>query len=79
MTLYDLLQTCNIQGSYIIKAWDDRKDDYIVLQCGTDAEIELYNLSAYITDCRINYIYAVDGVLNIELKVSKDILDFITR
>ena len=78
-TLYDLMSNCNIQGAYIIKVWSDEQDTAITLAEGSDFECESHKLSAYITDSELKYMYAVDGVLNIEIEMDEEKIEHITR
>ena len=68
MTLQDLIDQFDIQGAYCIKRWDNDCDDYDVLAEGKDFEYEKWRLKANCLNDRISYMYAIDGVLHIELE-----------
>ena len=69
MTINDLLDQFDIQGGFCIKRWRDDWDDYAVFAEGTDFESERWNIcDKECFDSKIAYMYAVDGILNIELE-----------
>lgn len=68
MTINELLDQFEMQGGFCIKRWDDNVDDYEVFADGTDFECERWNYDYLIFDRRITYMYAVDGILNIEVE-----------
>jgi hypothetical protein len=68
MTLRDLTNQFYIQGAYCIKRWVDEHDYYAVLAQGTDFECDYHKFNEAIWDMPITYMYAVDGVLNIEVE-----------
>lgn len=68
MTIQDLIDQFEIQGAYCIKRYDDEKEDCIILADGHDFECEKWNINYSILNNKISYMYAVDGVLNIELE-----------
>lgn len=68
MTIQDLIDQFEIQGAYCIKRWKDDCDDYAVLAEGKDFEYEKWELKDDCLNFKISYMYAVDGVLNIELE-----------
>lgn len=67
MTIQDLIDQFEIQGAYCIKRYDDEKEDCVILADGHDFECEHYDIADEILNSEITYMYAVDGVLNIEL------------
>lgn len=68
MTLRDLTNQFEIQGAFCIKRWIDKHDYYEILAQGTDFECERWKFNEVIWDMPITYMYAVDGVLNIEVE-----------
>ncbi len=68
MTIQDLIDQFEIQGAYCIKRWRDDWDDYAVFAVGKDFEYEKWELKEDCLNSKISYMYAVDGVLNIELE-----------
>ena len=68
MTIQDLIDQFEIQGAYHIKMWDDNIDDDITFAKGEDFECDKYKIDYEILDKKIDYMYAVDGVLNIEVR-----------
>ena len=68
MTIQELIDQFEIQGAYCIKEWDWEAEDYIVLAEGHDFECEKWNIDSGILNSRVSYMYAVDGVLNIEVE-----------
>ena len=68
MTIKDLTEQFSIQGAYHIKAWNDVTETYITIASGTDFEMEYYVIENKCFDLKITYMYAVDGVLNIEVE-----------
>lgn len=69
MTIQDLIDQFEIQGAYCIKEWDDEICDCGVLAIGKDFEYEKWNIDDDILNRKISYMYAIDGVLNIELEL----------
>lgn len=67
MTIHDLIDQFTIQGGFCIKRYDYENDDMVILAEGHDFECEYYDIAENILDSEITYMYAVDGVLNIEL------------
>lgn len=68
MTIQDLINQFEIQGAYCIKMWDDDIDDYEVFSIGKDFECDKWNIGENILNSKISYMYAIDGVLNIEVE-----------
>lgn len=69
MTIQDLKEQFEIQGAYCIKTFDDRYDDVKAVACGKDFECEWYKIRKEYLNAEITYMYAVDGVLNIEIEM----------
>ena len=69
MTIQDLIDQFNIQGAFCIKRWEDDWNDYAKFAEGHDFESEHCKLNEYCLGSKISYMYAVDGVLNIELEL----------
>ena len=67
MSVRELIDQIEIQGAYHIKLWDDDKDDYITLAKGGDFEYENWDIEDEYLEKKISYMYAIDGVLNIEV------------
>ncbi len=67
MTIQDLIGQFEIQGAFHIKVWDDDIYDYVTLAKGGDFECDKWDIADEILERKITYMYAVDGVLNIEL------------
>ncbi len=68
MTIQDLIDQFTIQGAFKICRWDYEAGDEIILAEGHDFECENYSINPRILGKRIVYMYAVDGVLNIEIE-----------
>lgn len=68
MTIQDLIDQFEIQGAYCIKEYDWEKEDCVVLAEGHDFECEYYDIDESYLNSHIQYMYAVDGVLNIEVQ-----------
>ena len=68
MTIQDLIDQLYIQGGYCIKRWIDDWNDYKVIAEGDDFDCEHYKLNEDCLNSKISYMYAVLGVLNIELE-----------
>lgn len=68
MTIQDLIDQFTIQGGYIVKMWDDETEDSVTLVEGNDFEYEHYKIRNKYLNMRITYMYAIDGVLNIEVE-----------
>ena len=68
MTIRDLIDQFDIQGAYCIKRWRTDWDDYAKFAEGKDFECDKWKLKADCLDERISYMYALDGVLNIEIE-----------
>ena len=67
MTIQELIDQFEIQGAFCIKEWDYDEDDCIILAEGTDFEIDKFEIDDGIFNSRICYMYAIDGVLHIEV------------
>lgn len=68
MTIQELIDQFEIQGAFCIKRWDESAEDYEVLSEGGDFECDRWNIEEKYLNTKIAYMYAVDGVLNIELE-----------
>ena len=68
MTIQELIDQFCIQGVYCIKRWIEDWNDYKILAKGEDFEYECHKLNEDCMNSKISYMYAVDGVLNIELE-----------
>lgn len=68
ITIRELDDLINIQGAFRIKEWDYEKEDCIILAEGTDFEIDRWEIDEGIMESKIAYMYAIDGVLNIEVE-----------
>lgn len=68
MCIRELIDQFDIQGAFWIKIWDDDKLDYITLAKGTDFECDHWDVMEDVLERKITYMYAVDGVLNIEVE-----------
>lgn len=68
MSINELNDHFEIQGAFIIKKWDNENEDCIILASGNDFECDRWDIAEDILDGKIAYMYAVDGVLNIELE-----------
>lgn len=68
MCIRELNDQFEIQGAFCIKAWKEELLDCIVLASGSDFECDRWDIDENILERKISYMYAVDGVLNIELE-----------
>ena len=68
MTIRELIGQLEIQGMFYIKVWNDEFSDYETLAKGEDFECDKWNIDENILDRTITYIFAVDGMLNIEVE-----------
>ena len=69
MCIRDLIDQFEIQGAYCIKEWEWEAEDYTILAEGHDFECDKWDIDEDILDkSKIAYMYAVDGVLNIEVE-----------
>ena len=68
ITIRELDDLINIQGAFRIKEWDYEKEDCIILAEGSDFEIDRWEIDEGIMESKIAYMYAIDGVLNIEVE-----------
>lgn len=68
MTIQDLIDQFYIQGAYCIKEYDWEEEDCIILAEGHDFECERWDIDNGILNSRVTCMYAVDGVLNIEVE-----------
>lgn len=69
MSIQDLIDQFEIQGAYCVKTFDDKYDDVKTLVSGRDFECEWYKIKKEYLNANITYMYAVDGVLNIEVEL----------
>lgn len=68
MCIRELIDQFEIQGAYHIRAWKNNIDDYITLAKGEDFECEKWDIDEDILERKITYMYAIDGILIIELE-----------
>lgn len=68
LSIKDLIEQFEIQGAYCINTFDDKRDDVKTLASGRDFECEWYKIKKEWLNAEITYMYAVDGVLNIEIE-----------
>lgn len=69
MTIQELIDQFEVQGAFRIKEWDCEKEDYIILAEGHDFECDKWDIDDDIIEkSKIAYMYAIDGVLNIEVE-----------
>jgi hypothetical protein len=68
MCIRELIEQFEIQGAFIIKMWDDGVCDYTTLAHGKDFECDKWNIVEEIFERKITYMYAIDGMLNIEVE-----------
>ena len=69
LSIKKLKEQFEIQGSYCIKAFVNEIDDMEVVAQGMDFECEWYDIEDEYLDAEITYMYAVDGILNIEIEL----------
>ena len=67
MTIRDLIEQFQIEGGYCIKKWVDEWNDYARFAEGTDFFCGDSKIKKCL-DFKIAYMYAIDGVLNIEVE-----------
>lgn len=72
LSIQELKDQFEIQGGYCIKTWDNEKETSITLAEGMDFECEWYKINEKYLNAEIVYMYAVDGILNIELEFEKE-------
>lgn len=68
MCIRELFEQFEIQGAFHIKVWKDEVDDYETLASGKDFEYDSWKIDEDILERKIAYIYAIDGILNIEVE-----------
>lgn len=68
MCIRELIDHFDIQGKFHVKVWEDEICDYVTLAKGSDFECEHWDMMDEILERNITYMYAVDGVLNIEVE-----------
>lgn len=68
LCIRELTEQFDIQGAYCIKMLDDDVEDIKVVASGNDFECEYYDIEDKYMEMEIVYMYAVDGVLNIEIE-----------
>lgn len=68
MSIRDLIDQFEIQGAFLIKKWSDKYETYTTLAEGDSFEYEKHKIKNKYLDAEITYMYAVDNVLNIEVK-----------
>lgn len=68
MCINELSEQFEIQGYFIIKVWKDDISDYEILAKGKDFELDKLEINEEILEREITYMFANDGVLNIEVK-----------
>ena len=68
MTIQDMIDQFEIQGAYCIKGYNLEEENCIVLESGHDFECEHWKIDNCILNGKISYMYAVNGILNIEIE-----------
>lgn len=68
MCINELSEQFEIQGCFIIKVCKDDISDYEILAKGKDFELDKLEINEEILEREITYMFANDGVLNIEVK-----------
>ena len=68
MCFNELSEQFEIQGCFIIKVWKDDISDYEIQAKGKDFELDKLEINEEILEREITYMFANDGVLNIEVK-----------
>lgn len=68
MCIREMLDQFEIQGGYHIKKWNDNICDCVTVAKGSDFECDKWDIDEDIMESKIAYMYAIDGVLNIELE-----------
>lgn len=68
MSIAELLEQFEIQGAYHIKVWKDDIEEYVTLADGMDFEYKYDEIKEEYMERKITYMYAVDGVLIIEVE-----------
>ncbi len=68
MSIRELNDQFEIQGMFHIKVWKDEISDYETLAKGEDFECDRWDIDEDILERKITYMFAVDGVLNIEVE-----------
>ena len=68
MCIRELNEQFEIQGAFHIKMWDDAIYDCVTLAKGDDFECDRWDIDEEIFERKIAYMYAIDGVLNIEVE-----------
>lgn len=68
LCIRELTEQFEIQGAFHVKAWDNETEDCVTLAEGSDFECDKWDIAEDILEREITYMYAVDGVLNIEVE-----------
>ena len=68
MTIQDLIDQIYIQGAFRIYVWDYEDNDALTIAQGTDFECEQYKITEKNMNRKIKYMFAIDGVLHIEVE-----------
>lgn len=68
MTIQELIDQFEIQGGFCIKFWREDWNDFGRLAVGDDFELDKWHINEAVLNSKIMYLWAVDGVLNIEIE-----------
>ena len=68
MCIREMNDQFEIQGAYHIKKWNDTICDCVTVAKGSDFECDRWDIDDDIMESKIAYMYAIDGVLNIEVE-----------
>ena len=68
MCIRELMEQFEIEGAFHIKVWNEETNDYVTLSEGSDFRYEKCDIDEDILEREITYMYAVNGVLNIEVE-----------
>lgn len=68
MSIRELLNQFEIEGAFIIKAYNEKTEEDIILDEGEQFEYQIWNDENGVLDRKITYMYADKGVLNIEVE-----------
>lgn len=68
MCIRELNEQFEIQGAFRIKVWNNEIFYYETLAKGEDFECDRWNIDEDILERKITYMFAIDGVLHIEVE-----------
>ncbi len=67
MTLYELVNSVEVQGAVRVSAWDNDSNEHILFQTDATDYLGPGDLGDELEDREVGYLFCQDGILHIEV------------